>query len=78
MLEFWFCAIALIITVVNVINMRVVGLKGVTTVGESVDVLIPMRDEEDNVEGSLKSTLNSELLEASSIYVLDDGSTDQT
>jgi glycosyltransferase involved in cell wall biosynthesis len=58
--------------------MRVVGLKGVTTVGESVDVLIPMRDEEDNVEGSLKSTLNSELLEASSIYVLDDGSTDQT
>ena len=78
MLEFWFCAIALIITVVNVINMRVVGLKGVTTIGESVDVLIPMRDEEDNVEGSLKSTLNSELLEASSIYVLDDGSTDQT
>lgn len=78
MLEFWFCAIALIITVVNVINMRVVGLKGVTTIGESVDVLIPMRDEEDNVEGSLKSTLNSELLEASSVYVLDDGSTDQT
>jgi glycosyltransferase involved in cell wall biosynthesis len=78
MLEFWFCAIALIITVVNVINMRVVGLKGVTTIGESVDVLIPMRDEEENVEGSLKSTLNSELLEASSIYVLDDGSTDQT
>jgi glycosyltransferase involved in cell wall biosynthesis len=37
-----------------------------------------MRDEEENVEGSLKSTLNSELLEASSIYVLDDGSTDQT
>jgi glycosyltransferase involved in cell wall biosynthesis len=78
MLEFWFCAIALIITVVNVINMRVVGLKGVTTIGESVDVLIPMRDEEENVEGSLKSTLNSELLEASSVYVLDDGSTDQT
>ena len=78
MLEFWFCAIALIITVVNVINMRVVGVKGVTTIGESVDVLIPMRDEEDNVEGSLKSTLNSELLEASSVYVLDDGSTDQT
>jgi glycosyltransferase involved in cell wall biosynthesis len=78
MLEFWFCAIALIITVVNVINMRVVGLKGVTTIGESVDVLIPMRDEEDNVEGSLKSTLNSELLEASSVYALDDNSTDQT
>ena len=78
MLEFWFCAIALIITVVNVINMRVVGLKGVTTIGESVDVLIPMRDEEDNVGGSLKSALNSELLEASSVYVLDDGSTDQT
>jgi len=78
MLEFWFCAIALIITLANVINMRVVGLKGVTTIGESVDVLIPMRDEEDNVEGSLKSTLNSELLEASQVYVLDDGSTDQT
>ncbi len=78
MLEFWFCAIALIITLANVINMRVVGLKGVTTISESVDVLIPMRDEEDNVEGSLKSTLNSELLEASSVYALDDNSTDQT
>jgi glycosyltransferase involved in cell wall biosynthesis len=78
MLEFWFCAIALIITVANVINMRVVGLKGVATIGESVDVLIPMRDEEDNVEGCLKSVLNSELLEASKVYVLDDGSSDTT
>lgn len=78
MLEFWLCAIALIITLANVINMRVVGVKGATTISESVDVLIPMRDEEDNVEGSLKSALNSELLEASNVYVLDDGSTDQT
>ena len=78
MLEFWLCAIALIITLANVINMRVVGIKGAATISESVDVLIPMRDEEDNVEGSLKSALNSELLEASNVYVLDDGSTDQT
>ena len=78
MLEFWLCAIALIITLANVINMRVVGVKGAATISESVDVLIPMRDEEDNVEGSLKSALNSELLEASNVYVLDDGSTDQT
>ena len=55
MLEFWLCAIALIITLANVINMRVVGVKGAATISESVDVLIPMRDEEDNVEGSLKS-----------------------
>ena len=78
MLEFWLCAIALIITLANVINMRVVGVKGAATISESVDVLIPMRDEEDHVEGSLKSALNSELLEASNVYVLDDGSTDQT
>jgi glycosyltransferase involved in cell wall biosynthesis len=78
MLEFWLCAIALIITVANVINMRVVGLKGATTVSETVDVLIPMRDEEDNVEGCLKSVLNSELLNASKVYVLDDGSSDAT
>jgi glycosyltransferase involved in cell wall biosynthesis len=78
MLEFWLCAIALIITVVNVINMRVVGLKGATTVSETIDVLIPMRDEEENVEGCLKSVLNSELLEASKVYVLDDGSSDST
>ena len=78
MLEFWLCAIALIITLANVINMRVVGVKGAATISESVDVLIPMRNEEDNVEGSLKSALNSELLEASNVYVLDDGSTDQT
>ena len=78
MLEFWLCAIALIITVVNVINMRVVGLKGATTVSETIDVLIPMRDEEENVEACLKSVLNSELLEASKVYVLDDGSSDST
>jgi cellulose synthase/poly-beta-1,6-N-acetylglucosamine synthase-like glycosyltransferase len=78
MLEFWLCAIALIITVVNVINMRVVGLKGATTVSETIDVLIPMRDEEENVEACLKSVLNSELLEASQVYVLDDGSSDLT
>ena len=67
MIEFWLCAVALVITVVNVINMRVVGLKGVEIITESVDVLIPMRNEEENVEGSLKSALNSELLESSSI-----------
>ena len=78
MLEFWLCAIALIITVVNVINMRVVGLRGATTVSETIDVLIPMRDEEENVEACLKSVLNSELLEASNVYVLDDGSSDST
>ena len=78
MLEFWLCAIALIITLANVINMRVVGLKGAATISESIDILIPMRDEEDNVEGSLKSALNSELLESSSVYALDDDSTDQT
>ena len=78
MIEFWLCAIALIITVTNVINMRVVGLKGASHILESVDVLIPMRNEEGNVEACLKAVLNSELLEASRVYVLDDGSSDAT
>jgi glycosyltransferase involved in cell wall biosynthesis len=78
MIEFWLCAIALIITVINVINMRVVGLRGTNKVSGSVDVLIPMRNEEDNVETCLKAILNSELLERSNIFVLDDGSTDET
>ena len=78
MIEFWLCAFALVITLANVINMRVVGLKGATRVGETVDVLIPMRNEEENVEGCLKSVLNSELLEVSKVYVLDDGSSDST
>jgi len=78
MIEFWLCAFALIITVANVINMRVVGLKGATSVGETVDVLIPMRNEEENVEGCLKSVLNSELLDVSKVFVLDDGSSDST
>ena len=78
MIEFWLCAFALIITLANVINMRVVGLKGATRVGETVDVLIPMRNEEENVEGCLKSVLNSELLEVSKVFVLDDGSNDST
>lgn len=78
MVEFWLCAIALFITVINVINMRVVGLKGATNIISSVDILVPMRNEELNVEGSLKSLLNSEMLTESKIYVLDDSSTDQT
>ena len=78
MIEFWLCAFALVITLANVINMRVVGLKGVTSVSETVDALIPMRNEEENVEGCLKSVLNSELLEVSKVFVLDDGSSDST
>jgi cellulose synthase/poly-beta-1,6-N-acetylglucosamine synthase-like glycosyltransferase len=78
MIEFWLCAIALIITVTNVINMRVVGLKGASHILQSVDVLIPMRNEESNVEACLKAVLNSELLEACRVYVLDDGSSDET
>jgi glycosyltransferase involved in cell wall biosynthesis len=78
MIEFWLCAFALIITVANVINMRVVGLKGATSLSETVDVLIPMRNEEENVEGCLKSVLNSELLDVSKVFVLDDGSSDST
>lgn len=59
MIEFWLCAIALIITVVNVVTMRVVGLKGATSVSETIDVLIPMRNEEENVEACLKSDRKS-------------------
>ena len=78
MVEFWLCAIALFITVINVTSMRVVGLNGAKDINSSADILVPMRNEELNVEGSLKSLLNSELLTQPKIYVLDDGSTDQT
>ena len=78
MIEFWLCAIALIITLVNVMSMRVVSIKNSETVLESIDILIPMRDEEENVEACLRSILNSELLEESTTYVLDDGSKDAT
>jgi glycosyltransferase involved in cell wall biosynthesis len=37
-----------------------------------------MRNEEENVEGCLKSVLNSELLDVSKVFVLDDGSSDST
>ncbi len=78
MIEFWLCALALVITVLNVVSMRVVGLKDAAAVAESVDILIPMRNEEANVEACLKAVLNSELLESSQVYVLDDASTDTT
>jgi len=78
MIEFWICAVALLITVTNVINMRVVGLKGAAVITASVDILVPMRNEEENVEACLKSLLNSELLNSAKIHALDDGSTDQT
>jgi glycosyltransferase involved in cell wall biosynthesis len=37
-----------------------------------------MRNEEENVEGCIKSVMNSELLETSRVFVLDDGSSDST
>ena len=78
MIEFWLCTFALVITLLNVISMRVVGLNGASAVPASVDILVPMRNEEANAEACIKSLLNSEHLENSKIYVLDDGSQDQT
>ncbi len=71
-------AIPLIFTVGNSLSMRVVRSKFAEKVETSVSILVPMRNEERNVDGVLTSLLSSMHLAHSELIVLDDYSSDST
>ena len=71
-------AIPLLFTVGNSLTMRVVRSKFAQNVEASVSILVPMRNEERNVDEVLTSLLSSTDLTHSELIVLDDHSTDET
>ena len=71
-------AIPLCFTVANSLTMRTVRNQDATRVDPKVSILIPMRNEEKNVEGVLGTINSSKLLTTSETIVLNDHSTDGT
>ena len=71
-------AIALLFSILNVATMRVVRNSDAKEIVESVSILIPMRNEERNVEAVLNSVLTTSLISNREIVVLNDNSTDST
>ncbi len=71
-------AIPLIFTVINSLSLRVVRGSDSKSVPAAVSILIPMRNEEHNVEGVVTSVLATTLLSSSEVITLDDQSVDST
>ena len=71
-------AIPLFYTLLNAATIRVVKSSGAQEVTGKVSVLIPMRNEERNVDGVIAAILLEKFLDDSEIIVLDDQSTDRT
>ncbi len=72
------CAIPLVFTFANSLSMRVVRSRNTETIGDSVSILIPMRNEAENVAGVVNSALATSLIPHMEVIVLDDHSSDQT
>jgi glycosyltransferase involved in cell wall biosynthesis len=72
------CAISACITAINVVTMRTVRVSQANSIHESVAVLIPMRNEINNVSEVLASVQSSRNLTNWEFHVLDDGSSDGT
>jgi glycosyltransferase involved in cell wall biosynthesis len=72
------CGLALLITIINALSMRVIKPKIKNDIQEDVAILLPMRNEERNVVAVLSSALESQGLPHRSIKVLDDNSLDKT
>jgi glycosyltransferase involved in cell wall biosynthesis len=71
-------AIPLLFTIGNAFSMRVVRNRDADEVKSSVTILIPMRNEERNVEGVLDSLSQLTMLSDFKVAILDDSSTDST
>ena len=71
-------ALPLIFTLVNGLSMRVVRNADARQLDRSVSILIPMRNEIENVDGVITSALSSDLLAEYQVIVLDDQSVDGT
>ncbi len=71
-------ALPLLLTVTNSLSMRVVRERNAQLVEGSVSILIPMRNEAENVEKSANSVLASSLIPQLEVIALDDNSNDKT
>ena len=76
-LSFFLSSLALVLVILNSLTMRVVKDKA-AEINQSVSILVPMRNEEGNVSGSISSLLKQRGLNDSEIVVLNDHSTDKT
>lgn len=72
------CAFGASLTIINALTMRVVRNNAIASVPNAVSILVPMRNEERNVEGLVASIQASGGLAHYDFLVLDDSSTDQT
>ena len=70
--------LALFLVVVNSLTIRKVKNSSGSAITKTVDILIPMRNEEENVTPCLKAILKTSDVENFRIYVLDDNSSDKT
>ncbi|MEI6867138.1 MAG: glycosyltransferase [Actinomycetes bacterium] len=69
---------ALALTTVNALTMRVVKPMDATVIEDSVDILIPMRNESANLQAVIKTAKSQTHISRLSLAVLDDNSTDDT
>jgi len=71
-------AIPFLFTIANSLTMRVVRARSAQTINASVSILVPMRNEERNVDAVVSALLKSTSLTNSELIVLDDNSDDAT
>ncbi len=76
-ISLYLSALALALVIFNSLTIRVIK-NTPTKVSGSVSVLIPMRNEEENVKGCLSSVLAQKGLDTLEVIAIDDGSTDNT
>ena len=76
-ISLYLSALALALVIFNSLTIRVIK-NTPTKVSGSVSVLIPMRNEEENVKGCLSSVLAQKGLDTLEVVAIDDGSTDNT
>ena len=76
-ISLYLSVLALALVIFNSLTIRVIK-NTPTKVSGSVSVLIPMRNEEENVKGCLSSVLAQKGLDTLEVIAIDDGSTDNT
>ncbi len=75
---FFISSLGTILTLVNALTMRVIKPDGTALISDSIAVLVPMRNEESNVDGLVSSVQESSGLSDWNFTVLNDSSSDGT
>jgi len=76
-ISLYLSALALALVIFNSLTIRVIN-NSPTKVNGTVSILIPMRNEAENVAGCLSSIMQQKGLDSFEVLTLDDGSTDNT